>query len=116
MTDDPTRRPGTVHRVKARRLWHCHECRGEIAPGETYIYLNSFEARSGQWSRYLLCQQCFQIRQAYFATEEALGTEESYAQGELRSTVIDRLGEIRFRDRYQRELAKLTGVSPPGIH
>jgi hypothetical protein len=87
MTDEssPEKRPGTVHRHKARREHACAECPVPIAPGESYMFLNTFDR--GKWSRYVLCQKCERIRICHKITEMVLDLEISYAAGKLREEV-----------------------------
>lgn len=79
------KRPGTVHRQKARREHACAECPDPIQPGATYIYLNTFDR--GKWSRYVLCAQCERIRSCHRIAEVALGEEFHYGSGKLREDV-----------------------------
>jgi len=80
-------REGTVHRQKARRAHACAECPEPIQPGETYIYLNTFDR--GKWSRYVLCSKCERIRMCHKITVLALDLELelSYAAGKMRDGV-----------------------------
>lgn len=81
----PEQRPGTVHRHKARRAHTCAECPVPIQPGETYMFLNTFDR--GRWSRYVLCQKCERIRNCHKVAELALGQEFSCTAGKLRDEV-----------------------------
>lgn len=88
MTDDalsPEKRPGTVHRHKARRAHTCAECPVPIQPGETYMYLNTFDR--GRWSRYVLCAKCERIRCCHQVAELVLDREIPYSAGQLREEV-----------------------------
>lgn len=81
----PEQRPGTVHRQTARRAHTCAECPVPIQPGESYIYLNTFDR--GKWSRYVLCQRCERIRSCHRICELALDVELPYSAGKLRESV-----------------------------
>jgi hypothetical protein len=85
MTDDATRRPGTVHRQKARRSHDCAECADPISKGQSYIYLNTFDR--GKWSRYVLCQECERILNCHRVVELALGVELAFGAGTMRREV-----------------------------
>ncbi len=89
MTDEalsPEKRPGTVHRHKARRAHTCAECPTPIQPGESYMYLNTFDR--GKWSRYVLCGRCERIRSCHQVAVLALGRDDlSYAAGKMRDDV-----------------------------
>src|SRR5258708_30465004 len=78
----PEKGPGTVHRHKARRAHTCAECQTPIQPGETYMFLNTFDR--GKWSRYVLCARCERIRSCHKVAELVLDMEISYAAGKLR--------------------------------
>ncbi len=88
MTDDElpaSERAGTVHRHKARRAHTCAECPIPIQPGESYMYLNTFDR--GKWSRYVLCQKCERIKSCHRIAELALDQEMPYSAGKLRDDV-----------------------------
>lgn len=94
--DDPGKRPGTVHRQKARREHACSECTTPIPKGALYIYLNTQDPKTFQWKRYVLCQRCERIRSCLHVAELALGTAESYRSGHLRE-------EVGARRRFDRD-------------
>jgi len=82
----PETRPGTVHRHKARREHACAECDEPIKPGDSYMFLNTFDR--GKWSRYVLCGKCERIRSCHSIAVLALGREDlSYASGQMRNDV-----------------------------
>ena len=85
---DKSREPGTVHRQKARKRHDCAECADPILPGQTYIYLNTFNERAWpQWSKYVLCLECERILNCYRVAGIALGEEATYTAGSLRREV-----------------------------
>lgn len=81
---DKTKQPGTVHRQRARKQHDCAECADPILKGQTYIYLNSFNEQSRQWSKYLLCQECERIFNCLRVVEIDLGEHLPYSAGTLR--------------------------------
>lgn len=83
-TEDKTRQPGTVHRQRARKQHDCAECPDPIARGQTYIYLNTFDEQSRQWSKYLLCAECEKIFNCLRVVELDLGESLPYSAGTLR--------------------------------
>ncbi len=110
MTDEEPaeRRPGTVHRQKARRAHACAECPDPILPGQSYIYLNTFDR--GKWSRYVLCQKCERIRLCHKIAEAALRVEMPYAAGKMREEVRAWHRSIR---NYQHEFRLAWDASEP---
>lgn len=85
MTDatDPTKRPGTTHRIKkARKQQDCAECPDPILKGQPYMFLNT--EHHGKWSRYILCRECERIRVCHQIAEHALSAELPYTAGRLR--------------------------------
>lgn len=81
---DKTRQPGTVHRQRARIQHDCAECADPITRGQTYIYLNSFDERTRQWSKYLLCSECERIFNCLRVVELDLGETLAFSAGSLR--------------------------------
>ena len=108
MTDDATRRPGTVHRQKARRQHDCSECADPILKGQTYIYLNTFDR--GQWARYVLCAECERIRCCHQVATLALGLELFYATGRMREEIK---AYIRAEGAYKVEFKRAWAASEP---
>jgi hypothetical protein len=112
---DKSREPGTVHRQKARKQHDCAECADPILPGETYIYLNTFDERAWpQWSKYVLCLQCERILNCYRMAGVALGQESTYSAGRLRREVKEALlGSLDLKREFNfawkaAELARVT--------
>jgi hypothetical protein len=108
MSDDATRRPGTVHRQKARRDHDCAECADPISKGQTYIYLNTFDR--GKWSRYVLCLECERILNCHRVAELALGRELPFGAGTMRRELKEWFGGDVA---YQREFRKAWRASAP---
>lgn len=96
MPDDATRRPGTVHRQKARKQHDCAECADPILKGQEYVYLNTFDR--GTWARYVLCIECERILNCHRIAELALGEPMSCGAGTLRREVK---GFIRSGTKYR---------------
>lgn len=108
MTEDATKRPGTVHRQKARRAHDCAECADPIVKGQSYIYLNTFDR--GTWSRYVLCQACERILNCHRIAELALDATLAYGSGTMRREVK---GFIRSGTRYRVAFQEAWAASEP---
>jgi hypothetical protein len=106
--DDVTKRPGTVHRVKARKQHDCAECADPILKGQGYIYLNTFDR--GQWGRYVLCLECERILNCHRVVELSLGSEWPHAHGRLREEVK---AHIRQSGAYKRAFNEAWAASEP---
>ena len=50
----------TIRKVKARRVWTCVECEGEIKPGQTYELIRG--KWQDVWDETRTCQTCLNIR------------------------------------------------------
>jgi hypothetical protein len=100
MAEDKTRQPGTVHRQKARKQHDCDECADPILKGQSYIYLNTFDEYSRQWSKYLLCQACERIQSCHMMAMGALGVFAPYSKGQMRSFVKE---TFRSEPEYKKE-------------
>lgn len=83
MTDKAKQR-GTVHRQKARKQHDCAECADPILKGQVYIYLNTFDERTRQWSKYLLCAECERVFNCLRVVELDIGEDLPFAAGSLR--------------------------------
>lgn len=108
MSDDAARRPGTVHRQKARKQHDCAECADPILKGQEYIYLNTFDR--GTWARYVLCLECERILSCHRVAELALRVELPHAQGRLREEVKD---HIRSGTQYRAAFQEAWAASEP---
>ncbi len=100
VTEDKTKQPGTVHRAQARKQWDCAECADPILKGQSYMYLNTFDDRSRQWSRYVLCAACERILNCHRVVELAISSELPYTSGALRQEVK---ALIKTSGEYKRE-------------
>lgn len=100
---DKTREPGTVHRVKkSRGSWPCAECPTVLGPGSSYMFLNTHDAKTNAWARYILCAECERIRSCFNIAELALDSQDSYRAGRLRQEVRERsLIDNDFHHEYQ---------------
>lgn len=78
--------------VRARKMHRCTECRGWIAPGETY--LKTFGVWDGRAAGYATCSDC----QAFAAwAEERNGDDICYSFGNMIHDIGDCLGEMGDR-------------------
>lgn len=90
--EDKTRKPGTVHRAKARKQWDCAECADPIVKGQTYMYLNTFDEHSRTWSRYVLCRECERILNCHRVVEVAFNSMDEFSR---ESTIPYTAGQLR---------------------
>jgi len=82
-------------RIKARRQWKCHECPGQILPGEIYERVKMlFE---GQWSKHRTCPDCLSIRDVFFCGVYLYESIREYVREHIRDVCGD-LSETKISE------------------
>ncbi len=80
----------TVKR-KARKAYHCAECRKPILSGTLYNRCSSLT--DGHWSDWPQCLKCGRVEISHAAAERSMGGNSSYIIGELLEQVRECIQE-----------------------